>query len=702
MTQTWGSSLADDGVGPTWEVGPTEDVVQALMETLVDPLLPLSVSDVPPQEDDQKSVAKQMHAVVLLYNYHHRRQKPELKFLDFPSFCKLSVVVKPPLVSFMKLTKETGSTKSNAAENQLSITEKAIKDACDIALALGAKSESPNIEGWPISKVAILLIDSKKENCMLRFGDVTKGVWSLIEKELDASNINQDMLSDEKISDKKKLNSLPTYDDDEFLQLGYDAMNHITGTGIGSRNPQVLSTHTTYSLSKEKSAVRFYMVQCSGSFDVKEEVSLKFLVDRSLQGPLAEKLNYGFWKTTTVVEFYHMLPYVDFISCWLSGISGAEVNSSDKIPTENCDRNPPEHLSHGNVKSPVRISQSTSKDGINCTANLDEKCDDLYSAGNKKSRIGLEVSDTDNVVEKKFKKKHDGAHLDQQSDDRRDKDLLSGPLSGLKEMNTNEMTKTCTESEDASQKVISKLRVYHHRKKNNSSTQNNASVREDGGHLKVHTASSLNLHHPECRDEKVVNEDKGDVTISNDQRAIEAKSNCSVQVQNISASEELQNALSLLYRKRQELYSQVCNMEDILAFCDHDIIRIRDGGDVGVARECIKVLLSGSYHSMLEHGTQNQDNSESHREKKTRLSEIYLPGKSSRQDLEYICLTNNWRLPRYLIELSDGSTSCKFVSNVFVQGKDNIELHSKGDVEYNPCEARESAAAQMIAKLRNL
>ncbi|KAL6565992.1 hypothetical protein OROHE_005047 [Orobanche hederae] len=675
----WGSDLADDEVGPTWEVGPTEDVVQALMDTLVDPLLPLSVSDVPPQEDDQKSVAKQMHAVVLLYNYHHRRQKPELKFLDFPSFCKLSVVVKPPLVSFMKLTMENGSTKSSAAENHLSITEKAIKDACDIALALDAKSESPNIEGWPISKVAILLIDSKKENCMLRFGDLTKGVWSLIEKELDASKINQDVLSDEKSGDKRNLKSSSTYDDDEFLQLGYDAVNHITG-GSALRLMPIIEPRTELFRAESFELNRTFrftvqITPCAqsdrGGMHLlkkhKGTVSLKFLeevftwlkrkeynsgIPVSLQGPLAEKLDYGFWKTTTVVEFYHMLPYVEFISCWLSGISGTEVESSDKIATENCDRNMPEHSSHGNVKSPVRISQSTSKGG-----------------GNK---------NTDNVVEKKFNEKHDIAHLDRQSDDRRDKDLSSGPLIGLEEMNTNEMTTTCTESEDASRKMMSKLRVYHHRKKNNSSTQNNASVREDGGHLKVHTVGSLNLHHPECRDEKVVNEDKGDVTISNDQRAVAVKEN--LRVQDISASEELQNALSLLYRKRQELYSQACNMEETLAFCDNDIIRIRDGGDVGVARECIKVLLSGRYHSMLEHGTQNQDDGESHRDKKTRLSEIYLPGKSSRQDLEYIC---------------------KFVSNVFVQGKNNIELHSKGGVEYNPCDARESAAAQMIAKLRN-
>lgn len=165
--------------------------------------------------------------------------------------------------------------------------------------------------------------------------------------------------------------------------------------------------------------------------------------------------------------------------------SGTEVNSSDKIATENCDRNTSEHSSHGNVKSPVHISLSTSKDGGEYTENLDEKCGNLYSSGNKKSRMGLEASDTDNVVEKKFNKKHDVAYLATQSDDCCDKDLLSGPLSGLKEMNTNEMTMTCTESEDASKKVISKLRVYHHRRKSNSSTQNNASVREDGGHLKV-------------------------------------------------------------------------------------------------------------------------------------------------------------------------------------------------------------------------
>lgn len=55
----WGSESAAEKV-PRWAVGPTEDVVQALMETLVDPLLPLRVTSVPPSEDVQIAVAKQV------------------------------------------------------------------------------------------------------------------------------------------------------------------------------------------------------------------------------------------------------------------------------------------------------------------------------------------------------------------------------------------------------------------------------------------------------------------------------------------------------------------------------------------------------------------------------------------------------------------------------------------------------------------
>lgn len=58
-----GSESAVEEFGSRWDVSPREDVVQALMETLVDPLLPLRVSSISPSEDSQIAVAKQVTSV---------------------------------------------------------------------------------------------------------------------------------------------------------------------------------------------------------------------------------------------------------------------------------------------------------------------------------------------------------------------------------------------------------------------------------------------------------------------------------------------------------------------------------------------------------------------------------------------------------------------------------------------------------------
>ncbi|KAL3615354.1 hypothetical protein CASFOL_041015 [Castilleja foliolosa] len=57
-------------------------------------------------------------------------------------------------------------------------------------------------------------------------------------------------------------------------------------------------------------------------------------------------------------------------------------------------------------------------------------------------------------------------------------------------------------------------------------------------------------------------------------------------------------------------------------------------------------------------------------------------------DLENACVANNWRLPSYLIEPSDG----KFLSNLVFASK-SFELSLKGGLENGLREARESAAA---------
>lgn len=174
----------------------------------------------------------QVHAVVLLYNYYHRKQHQQLEFLGFESFCKLAVVLKPSLLSHMKLMQISKTSELDDLENHLSVTEKRIMDACDISTSLNASIDVPNMEGWPISKVAVFLVDSRKENCVLLFSSVTQGVWAVIEKDIDATNHSSE--GAKQINRKKRTIKKPTRDEtgcDEasLQQLAFSAVKEAAG-----------------------------------------------------------------------------------------------------------------------------------------------------------------------------------------------------------------------------------------------------------------------------------------------------------------------------------------------------------------------------------------------------------------------------------------------------------------------------------------
>uniref|UniRef100_A0A2N9GA26 Uncharacterized protein n=1 Tax=Fagus sylvatica TaxID=28930 RepID=A0A2N9GA26_FAGSY len=127
-------------------------------------------------------------------------------------------------------------TELDDLEKQLSETEKRVMEACDISTSLDASKDVPNIEGWPISKVAVLLVDSKRENFILRFSSITEGVWSLIEKDVDISNITSEGVVDAKQAKQKGKDSLENHSKDEssvdessLLQLSYLAVKESTG-----------------------------------------------------------------------------------------------------------------------------------------------------------------------------------------------------------------------------------------------------------------------------------------------------------------------------------------------------------------------------------------------------------------------------------------------------------------------------------------
>ncbi|KAG4385238.1 hypothetical protein GLYMA_12G053033v4 [Glycine max] len=270
----------------------SEDAVQVFIEHLVDPLLPAkaSVQD-NPTPSQQKLVANQVRSTVLLYNYYHRKQHPELAYLPFNEFCKLAVVLRPPLLAYMQFMQNLNEEELTDVEKQLSLTEKMIMEACDVCKCLDASKDAPNIEGWPITKVSMLLIDSKKENCFLLFSSITSGVWSVIEKGLDTSSqsslvekglntSSQSSLVEKGLSTsyqssevtsgskqykkrrviKKSAQKELKVDEDVFLQVGYSAVKE--ATGINNTDIMLLESGTVYSESKEKAASRFYIMQC--------------------------------------------------------------------------------------------------------------------------------------------------------------------------------------------------------------------------------------------------------------------------------------------------------------------------------------------------------------------------------------------------------------------------------------------------------
>jgi len=127
-------------------------------------------------------VVAQVHATVLLYNYYHRKQFPQLEFASPDRFCMSAslTVSNKNLLMYLNQAQNLG----NGVGAGLSVTDKAIIDACDIAEALDPTKDSPEMIMWPISKVAVLLLNRTKKVCLLEHGSETKGVWSIFEKDI--------------------------------------------------------------------------------------------------------------------------------------------------------------------------------------------------------------------------------------------------------------------------------------------------------------------------------------------------------------------------------------------------------------------------------------------------------------------------------------------------------------------------------------
>ncbi|XP_058094145.1 uncharacterized protein LOC131240108 [Magnolia sinica] len=664
------------------EIVATEDALQALIDHLVYPLLPIRASLLDsPSISQQQCVAKQMHAVVLLYNYYHRKQYPELEFLGFESFCKVAVNARPSLLMHMKFMQRCNE-KSGNLDKQLSITEEMVMEACNICTQLDASRDAPDIEGWRVSKVVILVVDSMKRNCLLQFSSMVQGVWSLVEKNLDVPYHNLEGASEMLGTNKKNRVTKRLCGDESdageaaLQQIAFLAVKEVTG--IDQTDLTILERHFVYSLSKEKSTARFYLMQCNKP--INEEVIQVPIKDAisSLQGPLVRK-SVDTCVATSVVEYFHLLPYVSVVSDWFS----REIYTGSSQLSPGCPRNVGENCS-------LII-------GMPCTMEGDDTGDrsDCYG-----QTTDIPENETDRIkCEIVYKEENDGNHMKESV----------GAVCMPKKM-SDDSSLIChgqpPPSEDAA-KIAKNIQDTHVEKRKKPLIQNGSKATGNGLRDKVERVVSSKKP---CATEKIgVKVKSGDdvcrngslvphgVTAGGRPQGSLVRSpldpDKAPAVLASKGNELLETALRALQKKQDELCHQHRQLADEIAQCEKKIQTIMGGGEDGFMLE-IESIIEACNAASSKVGSQTRH---SHHVKRKRLSEAILILRSPCQELDEICSENNWILPRYSVSPSSGG----FLASVTIQGMD-FECSGCGDVRSNPREARESAATDMMSKLRSM
>lgn len=174
----------------------------------------------------------------------------------------------------------------------------------------------------------------------------------------------------------------------------------------------------------------------------------------------------------------------------------------------------------------------------------------------------------------------------------------------------------------------------------------------------------------------------------------------------IASKEKLisQTALNVLYRKREQLSLQARNITDEIALCDRSIQTILSGGEDELAVK-IDSIVEGCNETCLRTAAATEDLTALCSQdqdfppvvKRKRLSEANLCVQSPCQELDGICNNNFWILPTYSLSALEGG----FQAIVTVKGVD-FEYSSEGTIHATPQEARNSAASNILAKLRSV
>ncbi|XP_020088168.1 uncharacterized protein LOC109710130 isoform X2 [Ananas comosus] len=679
--------MAGGGSSEAAALVPMEDTIEALIDHLIAPLLPMrGSSQNPPSISQQEEMGKQMQAVVLLYNYYHRRQFPQLEFLGFESFCKSASIAKPALLNYMKFMHNCNGGLADL-EKQLSITEKMVMDGCSISAALDASKSAPDMEKWPISKVAVFLINPTKETCLLQFSSVTKGVWSLVEKELGSPGevvVGGKQLKKHTSAEKKTANgSLDKPCEDELQRLAFSEVEYITG--ITRTNLRVMERDLAYSLSKERTTARLYIMCYTEAVNKGlTEVPVKDVLN-SLRGPLVRGGVTA--EVTSVVEHYLLLPYADILSGLTNGKASLheDQRANKQTPCSEQSVDIPSYRDNniGNKKFKKNGNYGASKNESSAVIPKVEDCGGHCSMKLDKPPSIKEEATNDNLLQ--------NVHCSE---------ILTSKKSVV---DTVTSKKECLPLNSRQQSLdVNDIK----RAKTVSDTHSDPVTEE-----KSCSANKITID--DCNDKvSVLDSIKKRCSVKGLNRELSGKVDQAGLIQDglgksyhqlVSApfdqeekNDFLHSSLRALQKRRDDLCQKQRILEDEIAQCEMKIQTILTGEKkmlIAESRAEASDEMQIGFSSCSDERRQNQ------RLKRKTLSEAVLCLRSSCQELDDICLENNWILPRYgvLPSVADG----KFQASVAVKGVD-FECTADGDSVRSPREARESAAAHMLTKLRSM
>ncbi|KAJ6371858.1 hypothetical protein OIU77_002222 [Salix suchowensis] len=507
----------------------------------------------------------------------------------------------------MRLLQRSNDTKSQT----FPLLEERIMEACSISMSLDASEDDLNIDGWPISRVAVLLIDSKKESCFLQFGSITEGVWSVIEKDVDVSN-----------------------DSSEAMELAFSNLHFWL-----SRKRQVLIRVTLWFWTamsptlqgKEKTAAYFYIMQFTkADYIVALQTPIKNVIN-SLQGPLAIK-NSSWWMHTSVVEYFHLLPYAEFLSDWLLreglsnglqiqrvGLETINVSSSDRTERP-CEAEISERI-HNHVND-----GATELPGSE-TIPRSLKHNDNNGCGSEMNLSKQNSNDSENLISEINSSKQNG-------NDRCCMVDLTGDYDRPQEMNVDESSVSRIQNKYKRRNVSSEDQPQNYQKTNtvDRCLKDLASKKMEtvekclkrsttGDNVKADIVDQIiSQKGTGCRGGAVVangnkncnnivaNEDRMPLT---DHAVVTCQSNSKDldKLWTILASKDKElshAALTVVLSKRDKLSLQQRDIEDQIAQCDKNIETILKGGEDNLSLK-IESLIEGFNHRSLRSVSQGKD-----------------------------------------------------------------------------------------------